>query len=129
MENLTSQKIEKIQNFFNEISLNHLDINDFVNVDDLENLDIDNAFDEIYQILEDSNAFDIEIIYYKTAIDYLSFHDPSLTDSIQLANDLGYSLEKINSELLASLLASQITREAFSFYEDEINEFFQNIND
>jgi hypothetical protein len=78
--------------------------------------------DDLLEIIEDNNGFDIDIIYYSKAIKYLSENDASLSESIELAVDMGYSLENINSELLASLHASQKAREDFYNITDEIDE-------
>lgn len=117
-----------IKDFFNSIELNYLNINDYITEDYFEQIiNSKNPYLEILEILEDNNAFDIEIIYYSNAIDYLKNNDCSLTDSIEIALEYGYELKDINSEILASLLASRITYEAFQYYEDEINDFFNQL--
>ena len=40
-------------------------------------------------------------------MDYLREHDTSLTESLELAAEYGYTTENLNSELLASLHASR----------------------
>lgn len=129
MNNLSPKHLKRIQAFFNEISLSHLNINDFINHDYLQNLDFSNAFEEISDMLEDNNAFDIEIIYYKTAIEYLCKHDASLVDSLELAHQLGYDIQNLTSETLASLLASNITRDAFFGLSEDIFNFFVNFDE
>ena len=57
-----------------------------------------------------------EIIFYFKAIEYLEENDPSLKESIQIAIKYWYSLENINSELLATLL-----------YQQELSEEWENI--
>jgi hypothetical protein len=69
---------------------------------------------DVESILNDAGAFDVEVIYYSNAINILAEHDPSLRRSLEAAHDLGYTADKINSELLASLLMSEIVREEFS---------------
>ena len=59
-------------------------------------------------------------------MDYLREHDNSLSESMEIANDYGYEPKNINSELLASLLASQNAREEFYELENEIEEFLTN---
>ena len=81
-----------------------------------------NDSNDLMEIIEDNNGFDIDIIYYSKAIKYLSENDASLSESIDLAVDMGCSLENINSELLASLHASQKAREDFYDITDEIDE-------
>jgi hypothetical protein len=63
--------------------------------------------DQIREELQDNGFFDVEIIYYYKAMDYLKEHDTSLSESIEIAHEYGYTLENINSELLASLHASR----------------------
>ena len=94
---------------------------DFYDYEDIET--IDNLNDE----LEDNNNFDVEIIYYSNAIDYLRENDESLQESIQIALEYGYTLESVNSELLASLLASKQTREDYYNIQDDIEEVIDDI--
>jgi hypothetical protein len=129
MNNLSPKHYDRIKDFFESIELTHLNVNEWLNNDDFGNLDFSNAFDEILDLLENKNAFDIEIIYYKNAMDYLFKHDPSLTDSIELASEYGYQLKSINTELLASLLASEITRQAFGGLSEDIDNFFANFDE
>ena len=44
-----------------------------------------------------------EIIYYNRAIKYLAENDSSLRESLSLANDLGYTVENLSSETLATI--------------------------
>lgn len=46
-----------------------------------------------------------EIIYYNNAIEFLKEEDQSLRESLDIAQEYGYSVEEINSELLATLLS------------------------
>jgi hypothetical protein len=55
-------------------------------------------------------------------MDYLSENDASLSESIEIAVDMGYSLENLNSETLASLHASQKARDDFWNCKNDINE-------
>ena len=84
-----------------------------------------NEFYDLYDILLSNNALDVEIIYYHKAIDFLKDNDPSLCDSIALACELGCNLENLNSEFLASILATDILRTQFFELEPEINEIFE----
>jgi hypothetical protein len=86
------------------------------------------SYDELRDAIENDNGFDVEIIYYSTAIQYLKDYDSSLNISIQLALEYGYELKNINSELLASLLSSQVERDKFYSYENEISSFFNELN-
>ena len=71
---------------------------------------------EIQEELQEYGFFDVEIIYYSKAMQYLIKHDTSLRDSLELAAELGYQTENLNSELLASLHASRKKEDDFYKY-------------
>ena len=110
----------KVEKFISELNTEI----DVLNLIDIDNIDYSDAFYSIYEMIDNNGGFNIDIIYYSTAIDYLSKYDPSLRESLEIALDMGFSLNAINSEILASLLASQNAREEFYELEDEINNFF-----
>ncbi len=85
------------------------------------------CFDEIRDILERNNAFDVEIIYYSTAIKYLAKNDNSLKESLGLASEMGFSLDSLTSETLASLLASQNCRNDFEELESEVSDLIEEL--
>jgi|VirMetMinimDraft_7_1064189.scaffolds.fasta_scaffold08517_4 hypothetical protein len=125
MTTLNELTTQKIFNFLSQLDT-EISINDYVNIEDI---DFDNAFDYIYESIQDNSGFDIEIIYYSNAIEYLQKNDPSLKESLEIAIDFGYSLEKISSEVLASLLASKNAVENFYNLESEINTFFLELSE
>jgi hypothetical protein len=94
---------------------------------EIENIDLENPYDSIYDMIENNNGFDVEIIYYSNAMKYLMNNDNSLIESLEIASELGYTPENLNSEILASLLASQNSRSDFSDLQVEIEEFFEEI--
>lgn len=98
---------------------------DILNYIDIENIDFSDAYNSIYEMIDESGGFDIEIIGYYNAMEYLKENDYSLNQSIELACDMGYELKNVNSELLASLLASQNVRYDFMTFENEINSYFE----
>jgi hypothetical protein len=55
-----------------------------------------------------------EIIYYTNAMRFLLEYDPSLDESFELAKEYGYTLDKLNSEILATLLLQQKLSEELS---------------
>ena len=115
-------KSEKITDFLTGIKIENLSIMDYINSDDVNN------FDDIYELINNNGGFEIEIIYYDRAIDYLMENDPSLTQSLELAKEYFHDISGLNSEILATLLASQKCREDFQELESEINEFFNELN-
>ena len=115
---------EQKEKFFNKISEElEFDIMDYIQDYELEDI---NDYDELEEKLEDERAFDIEIIYYVKAMEYLMEHDTSLSESMEIADEYDYDTKNINSELLASLLASRNAREEFYDLQDEIEEFLTN---
>ena len=79
------------------------------------------TFEEVRDLLEENNAFNVEIIYYSKAMNYLMENDASLLDSFRIAREYGYELKDLNSETLASLLASENARNEFYELEIEIS--------
>lgn len=125
-------KYNKVQEMlFNNInSLDNVDIDYvyyFSNV--IENIDENSTAEDVanmlYDELNDSRAFDVEIIYYCNAMKYLILNDNSLKESMTIASELGFELKNINSEVLASLHASQQAREKFEENRNKLEEFFQ----
>jgi hypothetical protein len=118
------KRSEKIEKFFREeIKMNHIDIMYHVDADEV------NSFDDVYEAIENDRGFEVEIIYYTNAMEYLMERDSSLRESLEIAEEYGYTPSNITSEVLASLLASKECREEFMSYEDEITEFFNNLNE
>jgi uncharacterized protein (DUF1786 family) len=118
------KRSEKIEKFFSEeIKMNHIDIMYYVDADEV------NSFDDVYEAIDNDRGFEVEIIYYRDAMEYLMERDTSLRESLEIAHEFGYTPDNINSELLASLLASKECREEFMSYEDEITEFFNSLDE
>ena len=80
---------------------------------------------ELYDEIESEGLFEVEIIYYYKAMKYLMEYDSSLCESMQLADEMGYEAKHLNSELLASLLASKYIRENYFKLTDQINEILK----
>lgn len=114
---------DKIENFLKELDT-EIDVICHV---DIVNIDLDNPYSSICDMLEDSQAFDVEIIYYSRAMEYLMENDNSLQESLSIADEYGFSAGSLNSEILASLLASRNSRDDFAKLESDIEEFFEEI--
>lgn len=105
---------------------------DFISNEDLsgfiqENQEIENLDDlksELRQYFQDFT--NEEVIYYHSAIEYLKENDPSLKNSLAIAAEMGYSVENLNSEVLASLLKTQNNQEEFQEFleSDSVEELF-----
>ena len=127
MELTTDKEIKTLYNYLKYLDYNNnldFEICDYITEE--ETKEIEEA-EEVTEILEDNGAFNIDIIYYSNPIKYLQEHDPSLSESINIALEMGCSLENINSELLASLLASQEAREQYYELETKIDDFISNL--
>lgn len=93
---------------------------DYIQADELDYEVINNALD-LQEFLEEKGAFNIDIIYYSRAMEYLKENDISLNESFEIASEYGYDLENLNSETLASLHASRTARNYFYRIEKDIN--------
>ena len=117
----TQTKNDKLIEYLNTLNLD-IDFNSYISDDD-EITD----FDDLNAILDDNNALSIDIIYYSDAMKFLSENDNSLSESLSLASDLGYDIKDLDSEKLASLLATESLRNDFYSYEREINDFINEL--
>ena len=127
--NTTAQqtRAEKIEAFFAELD-KQIELNDnLINYVDIKEIDFSDAFNSIYEMVNDNGGFNCDVIYYSNAIRYLQENDPSLNESLDIASELGYEVKNLNSEILASLLKSQNVRDEFLDFRDEINEFFESL--
>ena len=122
-QNSETNNTEKIESFLRSLKT-EVEIMDYIQVEDI---DYSDAFNSICDMISDNNGFDIDIIYYSNAIEYLKQNDPSLRESMEIAQEYGYEPKSIPSELLASLLASQNAREEFYELQDKINDFFSEL--
>ena len=119
-------KNELMRDTLQELSIKYLgeDATDFYNnIEDLGKKDSS----EIWEDLNDNGFFHVEIIYYAKAMEYLKEYDCSLAESIEIATEYGYTLENINSELLASLHASRQRENNFwEYVAPELDKIFNN---
>jgi len=122
----TMTKNELIKNTLQDLTLEYLqeDATEFIcSPDELEDYDTY----EIFDTLKDNGFFYVDIMYYSKAMDYLRDNDSSLCESIEYAQELGYSLENINSETLASVHASRQKEDKFwEDVEPKLNEIINN---
>ena len=82
---------------------------------------------EIFGDLAESGFFDVEIIYYAKAMEYLRDNDISLNESLELAEEMGFTFEHLNSEALASLHASRQREDDFwQFVAPELDKIYNN---
>jgi hypothetical protein len=94
---------DKLEEFLAEVysDVQYEDISYYQDFEDIEDID------ELLELVENKCLEWIEtqeVIYFSDAINYLVEHDPSLISSTGLAGELGYDIEDVNSEILATLL-------------------------
>ena len=114
--------IKNLVNFLESLNIENFYPSDYISQDD-EITD----FDQLVEHLDDNNAFTVEIIYYSNAIKYLQENDPSLQESLSIASEYGFEVSRLNSEMLASLLATENLRSDFYSHQSEIESFFEEI--
>jgi len=102
MKTAEKNRILEISKDFELIS-EHLDINYCLN-EDFEDLE------EFRDYLED-RINEQEVIYYSRALDFLKDNDNSLRDSLNLAYEMGFDVQNLSSEVLATLLLQEMIRE------------------
>jgi len=90
-----------------EYHLNHpyKDAYHFQTLEDIQEFIVDE--------LDSSGAFEVEIIYYDKAMEYLSKNDRSLEESFEIAYEMGYEVHQLSSEILASIHCSTQMRDKF----------------
>jgi len=109
-EDLQSIQDEKILDLLDSLSYDYFadSISEYLSKkEDLT--DVNNIYDDLLI----NGYFNEEIIYYYNAIKYLKDNDQSLSESLEIAEEYGYSITNINSELLATLHASRSKEDRF----------------
>lgn len=115
-----SENKQLIFDFLKNLNIENLCVTDYISLDDLDET---TTVNDITNLIDDNNGFDVEIVYYSNAIKYLMENDPSLHESLGLATEYGYEAKDLSSEILASMLASQECRNDWSNCENEIESF------
>lgn len=102
-------KNQEVLNAIEQLNENGIYIPKYVDLEYIsENEDLQ-SIDDLIDEIED-HILETEITYYSTAMKFLAEEDPSLTVSLELASDMGYSLENLNSETLATILLQDLLR-------------------
>ena len=116
------KNLKTLEKQFAELN-NRIELTDYLeNLINFEDINENTDFQDIYNMVEDNGGFNVEIIYYSEAIKYLANNDPSLSESLEIAKEYGYSIDNLNSEILATIHYQNEIRDEFSELENEINE-------
>lgn len=110
----TKQQDEKIKDLFDNTNfLIELDYEYTIfNSKSLEDLE-----EDFYQMINEH-----EMIYYSKCMNFLKEYDNSLCESLIIAEELGYTLKNLTSEILATLLIQR-------FMNDEVNEIIEELKE
>jgi len=112
---------ERLKELFNDTYL----LSEYIDIDSVLNTEYYSEINNVEELEEriQERIQEVEIIYYSTAIKFLMEHDQSLCDSLEIANECGYTTDKLNSELLATLLIqSMLTTQLGDFINEVENE-------
>jgi len=118
---LSFKQLDATINFLNGLGLEHIDFEYHMNEDIT-------SVDELLTAIDDNDGFTVECIYYHNAMEYLIENDASLTESMGIATEMGFTTESINSELLATLLMTENCRRDFYDAEGEISGWFEGLD-
>lgn len=122
---LTIKDFQKaVENKIEAIGFREIDTSLIKDAIDLYNINNPSDLEDSVDCFDELEWFSEDITYYSKAIEYLANNDPSLSESIGLASELGYDIDDVNSELLASLLATENNLQEWWENKDEIyNDF------
>jgi hypothetical protein len=119
---MNTQQFNNYVELLNSLTIDNVDLQYFASSDHT-------SAQDLYDSIEEGDGFNVEIIYYYNAIQYLKDNDNSLRESLEIAHEYGYEAKNINSELLASLLASQNARNEWSEIEAKIQDYFDSLEE
>jgi len=109
--------MNKLERLIKLVSYNNLDID--IQYLYNENEEFNELEENVIQYIQES-----EIIYYSKAMTYLSDNDNSLYQSLEIAIEMGYTAENLNSELLATLLYQQNLTNQWYEISEQVEEIF-----
>ena len=87
--------------------------------DDIKSLDLSLVYDSAIETIEQE-----QVIYYGSAMEFLSENDSSLKESLEIAQDFGYELSNLNSETLATLLKQSYMLDEFNCCWETVEEVY-----
>ncbi len=96
-------------------------LNDYLNINSILNEEYYSEITNVKELTEriEERIQETEVIYYSEAISILKEEDPSLTESFEIAEEFGYTLKNLNSEVLATLIVQQrLNEELYDFIKE-----------
>ena len=98
------------------------DLQDYVNIDNLEDVEYKDDFLEEVENLIDEFIRDQELIYHNESLDFLKFNDLDFSISISEAKELGFNMVDLNPGLLATLALQYILRDEIFYILNRLKE-------
>jgi hypothetical protein len=97
-------------------------LNDYLNINSILNEELYSEITTIEELTEriEERIQETEVIYYSEAINILKEEDQSLTESFEIAEEFGYTLKNLNSEVLATLIIQQRLNEELYYFVKEV---------
>ena len=96
-------------------------LNDYLDINSILNEEYYSEITTIEELTEriEERIQETEVIYYSEAINILKEEDQSLTESFEIAEEFGYTLKNLNSEILATLIVQQrLNEELYDFIKE-----------
>jgi predicted hydrocarbon binding protein len=96
-------------------------LNDYLDINSILNEDYYSEITTIEELTEriEERIQETEVIYYSEAISILKEEDQSLTESFEIAEEFGYTLKNLNSEVLATLIVqTRLNEELYDFIKE-----------
>jgi len=118
-------KLQEVLQFITEKQKDYdFDALEYIDHNELQQAIEDNSMrDYLESLNENREITDTEIIYYARAIEYIKENDPSMHECFEIASEYGYETKHLNSELLASLLATRRNEEDYYEFIEAVIEF------
>jgi len=119
-------KEKRLEKFISEIEKDlHHEITYYLYPEDY--IDLVNQEIDLIDLLEDTDFFNVDIIGITEANKIIN--DIGFNSAIEIAKYYGYSINNIDSEALASIVASQELRDKFYIIEGSIKDYIDNLNE
>jgi hypothetical protein len=122
-----SQK-QQFKQILDQIEFLDWRLSDYIDPEYYDQIDEDSPFESLIDFLDYRDAFeDNNIKKYSKAMKFLDEYDDSLELSLYIAHRDGYGVLDLDSVTLANLLLVDMRRDLMKDYQQDIEEFFYEI--
>lgn len=109
----------------------------------LKGTEIEDVMSDVFSCMDESDFYSMrivdekvntwiseqEVIYYSRAIEYLQKNDPSLRNAFAAAEEYGFTLDRLDSEKLATILLQSNMYESWGEVYSDVEELISELND